>query len=36
VAEPLVSHRFPLGRVHEAFETLGKRIGDPMKVIINP
>ena len=36
VAEPLVSHRFPLGRVHEAFETLGKRLGDPMKVIVNP
>jgi L-iditol 2-dehydrogenase len=36
VAEPLVSHRFPLGRVHEAFEALAKRIGDPMKVIINP
>ena len=35
-AEPLVSHRFPLERVHEAFETLEKRIGDPMKVIINP
>ncbi len=35
-AEPLVSHRFPLSRVHEAFEVLEKRVGDPMKVIINP
>jgi L-iditol 2-dehydrogenase len=35
-AQPLVSHRFPLSRVHEAFEVLEKRVGDPMKVIINP
>lgn len=31
-----MSHRFPLARVHEAFGTLEQRIGDPIKVIINP
>ena len=35
-AAPLVTHRFPMSRVHEAFEVLEKRIGDPIKVIINP
>ena len=35
-AAPLVTHRFPLARVHEALEVLEKRIGDPMKVVVNP
>jgi L-iditol 2-dehydrogenase len=35
-AAPLVTHRFPLDRVHEAFDVLEKRIGDPLKVILNP
>jgi L-iditol 2-dehydrogenase len=35
-AAPLVTHRFPMSRVHEAFEVLEKRIGDPIKVVINP
>ncbi|HTY79662.1 MAG TPA: zinc-binding dehydrogenase [Candidatus Bathyarchaeia archaeon] len=35
-AAPLVTHRFPLGRVHEALEVLEKRIDDPIKVVINP
>jgi L-iditol 2-dehydrogenase len=32
----LVTHRFPLDRVHEAFDVLEKRIGDPLKVVLNP
>ena len=35
-AAPLVTHRFPLARVHEALEVLEKRIGDPIKVVVNP
>jgi L-iditol 2-dehydrogenase len=35
-AKPLVTHQFPLSRVHEAIETLEKRIGDPVKVVLNP
>jgi L-iditol 2-dehydrogenase len=35
-AKPLVTHQFPLGRVHEAMETLEKRVGDPMKVVVQP
>src|SRR3989441_5004396 len=35
-AKPLITHRFPLGRVHEAIDVLEKRTGDPLKVILNP
>src|SRR6266850_1575357 len=35
-AKPLITHQFPLARVHEAFEVLEKRIGDPLKVVLNP
>lgn len=35
-AKPLVTHQFPLGRVHEAMETLETRAGDPVKVVVNP
>jgi L-iditol 2-dehydrogenase len=35
-AKPLVSHTFPLSRVHEGFDVLEKRTGDPMKVIFHP
>ena len=35
-AKPLITHQFPLGRVHEAIEVLEKRTGDPLKVILNP
>jgi L-iditol 2-dehydrogenase len=35
-AKPLVTHQFPLARVHEAIEVLEKRIGDPLKVVLNP
>ena len=35
-AKPLVTHQFPLTRVHEAIETLEQRIGDPVKVVLNP
>jgi L-iditol 2-dehydrogenase len=35
-AAPLVTHRFPLARVHEALETLETRAGDPIKVVVNP
>src|SRR5436309_1024756 len=35
-AKPLITHQFPLSRVHEAFEVLEKRIGDPLKVVLNP
>ena len=35
-AKPLVTHQFPLTRVHEAMEVLEKRIGDPLKVVLHP
>jgi threonine dehydrogenase-like Zn-dependent dehydrogenase len=35
-AKPLVSRTFPLSRVHEGFEVVEKRIGDPIKVIFQP
>jgi L-iditol 2-dehydrogenase len=35
-AKPLITHQFPLARVHEAFDVLEKRIGDPLKVVLNP
>ena len=35
-AKPLITHQFPLGRVHEAIDVLERRIGDPLKVILNP
>jgi len=35
-AKPLITHRFPLGRVHEAFEVLEQRRGDPLKVVLQP
>jgi len=33
-AKPLITHQFPLSRVHEAFDVLEKRIGDPLKVVL--
>jgi L-iditol 2-dehydrogenase len=35
-AKPLITHRFPLSRVHEAMDVLEKRIGDPLKVVVMP
>lgn len=35
-AQPLVTHEYPLDRVHEAFDVLEKRIGDPLKVVVHP
>jgi L-iditol 2-dehydrogenase len=35
-AAPLITHRFPLARVHEAMDTLEHRKGDPLKVVVNP
>jgi threonine dehydrogenase-like Zn-dependent dehydrogenase len=35
-AKPLITHQLPLSRVHEAIEVLEKRIGDPVKVVLNP
>ena len=35
-AKELVSHTFPLAQVHEGFEVLEKRAGDPMKIIFHP
>jgi L-iditol 2-dehydrogenase len=35
-AMPLVSHTLPLSRVHEGFDILEQRTGDPMKVIFHP
>jgi L-iditol 2-dehydrogenase len=35
-AKPLITHQIPLSRVHEAIEVLEKRIGDPVKVVLNP
>ena len=35
-AMPLVSHTYPLSRVHEGFDVLEKRTGDAMKIIFHP
>jgi L-iditol 2-dehydrogenase len=35
-AKPLVSHTYPLSRVHEGFDVLAKRTGDAMKIIFHP
>jgi L-iditol 2-dehydrogenase len=35
-AKPLITHQFPLGRVHEAFDVLERRLGDPLKVVLQP
>ena len=35
-AKPLITHQFPLSRVHEAFTVLEQRTGDPLKVVLNP
>ena len=35
-AKPLITHQFPLSRVHEAFSVLEERAGDPIKVVLNP
>ncbi len=35
-AKPLITHQFPLTRVHEAIDVLEKRIGDPLKVVLQP
>ena len=33
-ADPIITHRFPLSRIHEAFETMESRQG--MKIIVHP
>jgi threonine dehydrogenase-like Zn-dependent dehydrogenase len=35
-AKPLITHHFPLSRVHEAMDVLERRIGDPLKVVLEP
>jgi len=35
-AKALITHQFPLGRVHDAIDVLEKRTGDPVKVVLNP
>ena len=35
VADPLITHTFPLGRIDEALKTLKQRIDNPMKVIVH-
>jgi len=35
-ARELVTHTFPLSRVHEGFHALERRTGDPVKVIFHP
>jgi 2-desacetyl-2-hydroxyethyl bacteriochlorophyllide A dehydrogenase len=35
-AKPLITHQFPLSQVHRAFQVLEQRVGDPMKVVLNP
>ncbi len=35
VADPLITHTFPLDRLGAAIETLRGRIDDPMKVIVH-
>lgn len=33
---PLVTHTFPLDRIHDAFETAEKRLGGALKVLVKP
>jgi L-iditol 2-dehydrogenase len=35
-AKPLITHHFPLTRVHEAMDVLERRVGDPVKVVLHP
>lgn len=35
-AQPLITHRFPLDQIHEAFDTFVERKGNALKVIIEP
>jgi L-iditol 2-dehydrogenase len=35
-AKPLITHLYPLARVHEAMDVLERRIGDPLKVVLQP
>ena len=34
--KPLITHTFPLDRIHEAFKVVMEKIGNPIKVIIKP
>ena len=34
--KPLITHRFPLENIKEAFEVILKREGNPVKVIVTP
>lgn len=33
---PVITHRFPLDRIHEAYDVFGNRKDDVMKVAIKP
>ena len=33
---PLITHTFPLDEIHEAFETVEKRLGGAIKVVVKP
>lgn len=33
---PLITHTFPLSQIHDAFETLEKRLGGAIKVVVKP
>jgi threonine dehydrogenase-like Zn-dependent dehydrogenase len=36
-AQPtIVTHRYPLMEAHAAFEVLENRIGDPVKIVLQP
>jgi L-iditol 2-dehydrogenase len=35
-AAPLITHRFPLERIGEAFSTFEARAGDPVKILVEP
>lgn len=35
VADPIITHHFPLEKIHDAFDTYMNRVGNALKVVIH-